>query len=532
MRVVLLNLYPDGHLATYMLSSYVLKAYALHHSRGDKPDIDVLNFDKNESIDCIHDAIVARNPDLVGYSCYTWNIEQILRLIPTLRRALSPKTVHVMGGPEISLERVRDIPEESRCDYFVIGEGERRFLGLLEFLSRRDPASLNGLPRGIGYYESASIRYETDPEVICNLDEIPTVYSPDIMEDRLYARRQAFVETQRGCRFRCKYCVFHKHLPTINYYSVERVCSELDNLILNKRVYALRIFDPVFSSDLSRAKEIVRHLLELKESGTADLPLIYWSFSHLTVDEELIELIARLKLRPNIRNHVDTVALDRPQYYSEMLRDYMTINCVGIQSFCPDALRSVGRYSVNATQLATFMALVNRNNIVLKLDMILGLPGETLDSYFAGLELLLPYLRRTDHVLNLHLLQILPGSELEVVTETHHVRYEDTAPHYVISTDTLEEREMQRATKSTGLLFRAINSPMREAVFLAVERLGSLRALLKRMLCAIESDPSLADTQLVRSSWVDDLYWSDAIFRDIPSAWLSNWMANVAKQDV
>lgn len=168
---------------------------------------------------------------------------------------------------------------------------------------------------------------------------------------------------------------------------------------------------------------------------------------------------------------------------------------------------------------------VRRYNLVLKIDLILGLPLETFQTYFAGLEYLLPFLRKTDHVLNIHRLQILPGSDLEFLCGKYGIDFSRTAPHMVYSTSTLSREEFQRASKLTGLLFRMVNSPLRENFFQAWEDSGmGLAPYLEKTLKAMEGTPETASSKLVCQEEVDDDYWNDEIFYEVPSRWLGGYL--------
>ena len=200
-------------------------------------------------------------------------------------------------------------------------------------------------------------------------------------EESLYREQQPLLEAQRSCSFRCKYCVYHKNLSTVSYYSLERVYKELGYLIVEKKILALRIFDSIFTNDLPRAKKILEHLVELKAQSGVKIPWIYWEFNYDMVDEQFLRLASALKYREKILNTSKIEPLNRPQLYTEMLRDYTIINCVGVQSFCKEALKAMSRALIDTAKFERFMNIINENNLVFKIDMILGLPLETFDSY-------------------------------------------------------------------------------------------------------------------------------------------------------
>ncbi|MFA5878081.1 MAG: cobalamin-dependent protein [Candidatus Staskawiczbacteria bacterium] len=519
-KFVFINIYSTETLAKYLLSSYVLKSYLRKFFAEDDLDIEIINFSNNTEETKILETIIARNPNYIGYSCYIWNIEKIIKIVEKIKERTS-SIIHIFGGPEISEKRILTMPKKI-ANYYILGEGEKKLYELINYLNKKNKENCFELPGGIAYWENGELKYFGSAEVIKELDEIPSIYLNDVIEEEFYGGRQAFLETQRGCKFKCKYCVYHKNLPNISYYSLERVFSELENLIINKKIKALRIFDAIFPSDLERAKKIVRYLSELKKQNIK-LPWIYWEFTPYHIDEEFIKLVGDLRYRDNICNSEEINPLDMPQHYSGMLRDYTAINCIGIQSFCKESLIAVSRIHIGSEKLGEFMSLAKKYNIALKIDLILGLPCETVNSYLAGLESFLPCFKGTDHILNIHRLQLLPGSELEELVEKYRIKYSREAPHLVFSTNSMSDSEINYLSKLTAVLFRVLNSPLRKHFFNVKEKTGkSFANLIEKIYSRIEENDELKNTKLVKQSSVDDIYWNDEVYKEIPSKWLTN----------
>ncbi|MFZ5632079.1 MAG: B12-binding domain-containing radical SAM protein [Bacillota bacterium] len=527
MKLILVNIYPGDTIARYLLSSYVLKAYTDKFYEGHNVvSMQVLNFSINTPVSRICDQILKHAPDAVGYSCYVWNIERVFEVIRGLRGGLQP--VQILGGPEITVKRISSMGDPALGDFFVIGGGERKLVNLIRYLLDKQNGVTSDVPPGVAYWnqDGTTLCYVEDKSAV-PLKDIPSVYLQGTLDDYLYEGGQVFLETQRGCRYRCKYCTYHKGLPSIDYFPLERVLREIGYLIIEKRVSALRICDAVFTSDLNRAKAIVEHLGNLKREGIK-LPWIYWEFGYKDVDEEFLKMTASLKERETIKNCDSVEPLDRPQIYSDLLLDYTVVNCVGVQSFNEKTLKAVGRAPVRKDAFDKFMNAARRYNVVLKIDLILGLPFETLDSYFEGLEFFLPYFRDTDHILNIHRLQILPGTELEELCDVYEISYSLSAPHLVFSTNGMSRADIARASKITAVLFRILNSPLRKYLYDARERSGSnYAAVLGKVLEGFAASPAGQKSRLILEHSVDDIYWNDEVFFDIPTSWLRNFLARI-----
>ncbi len=511
MKIVFVNLFPETTIARYLLSSYVLKAYLLYRLPPSSMDITVLNFPRKSDPEKICRKVADINPDMVGYSCYVWNMEVILRVVTRLRQTMD--CIHVLGGPEICESRLDWLHGQKAGDYFVPGEGEEKLYRLVSGLLE----SCKNPPPGVAFSSSGRLEY-TAADANVELENCPSVYLTGALEDLLYARQQVFMETQRGCRFRCKYCLYHKGLPSIRYFSTERILSEIDHLILDKQVAAIRIVDAIFTSNLERAKTIARHLVDLKNRPGVHFPWIYWEFTPKNVDEEFLQLTGALKQSPKILNHPDTPPKNHPQIYSDMIKGYKVINCVGLQSFNSKSLKAVGRPPLQDASFKRFMDLAAKYNLVLKMDLILGLPFETLDTFFNGLEKLLPYFQNADHIFNIHRLQILPGSELEDLVDSYGLECEHSTDNLVTATPHLSAADIRHASRLSALLFRLVNSPLRGPFFDAWRSEGKgLMVFLESMLADLEGEPSLSHTALSSGEAVDDEYWNDKIFREIPT---------------
>lgn len=288
--------------------------------------------------------------------------------------------------------------------------------------------------------------------------------------------------------------------------------------------------DAIFTSDLGRAKEIVKYLIKLKNNYKIQLPWLYWEFNYNMIDDEFLRLVSQLKNREKILNSNEIQPINRPQHYSEMVKDYIAINSIGIQSFSKKTLKSVNRPSINKDKIGQFMNILKRYNLVLKADLILGLPYETFFSFFEGIEYFLEFFRDTDHILNIHLLEILPGSELEELCDVYKLKYAKDAPHQILSTNALTEEEIIYASKLIAILFRIINSPLRKYLFKIKDTLNSsFLNIIEEIYKEIKNNKKLQNIRLIIDKYIDDYYWNEEIFSDIPSEWLLNVFKNLMK---
>jgi radical SAM superfamily enzyme YgiQ (UPF0313 family) len=530
MNITILDLYPVATAARFMLAPYLLKAFVNKQDNDDRFfAVTVLDIPATSPVEKIIARIKSTNPDCVAYSCYVWNALVIQSVIAELKNSLI--IPQVLGGPEISEETMKEYVEKGIGDYFIMGEGEVLFYSLLRFIAGTPLLPDSGFPDGIGRIVNNTLAWAPSEKSLKNLDDVPSIYVSGAIDERLYAKQQAFVETRRGCRYKCAYCVYPRHRLHGLVYSDARIFEELTYLIVNKQVSAIRFFDADFLSDMSRAKRIVSFLGDFKKRGIT-LPWIYWEFNAHDVDEEFLSHCARLKAREGICNSASIEAKDRAQHYSELLADYTVINCIGIQSFNELALKTVRRHAASRSGVQKILALAKHLNVVFKFDFILGLPKETEDSYWEGMSFFVPLLQDTDHVLNIHVLEILPGSDLEKKCSELKIVYNSDAPHQVYSTMELSRMALRDTSRLTALLFRTVNSPLRGLFFKSFHNSGkTLKDFLWTMYQSLDAFGNLP-VILRDDVLVDDEYWNAAIFGEIPSQCIIDLFTSAGKKIV
>lgn len=523
-KICFLGIYPSDTYARYLLAPYLIKSYFSKYSTQDCC-IDIFDFSERQADEYIAQKVKDGNYTIIAYSCYVWNIEKVKNIIRTLD---NPNIRHILGGPEITEKTIADLTSDNIGDCFVIGPGEKTFLNLFNFF-QGDVSHLREVGRDQSYNvvyvsqgKNKKMFFSCDTDL--ELSTIPSVFLTKILPPEWYRGGQAFLETQRGCRYRCRYCVYHKNMKSVRYYPLDRIKDEISFLICHQNISSLRIFDAVFTSDLERAKEIVRHLINIKET-TMRIPWIYWEFYYNFVDVEFLELSSQLKEQRYICNTDSIVPLDKPQHYSELLEGYNVINCVGVQSLHESSLQAVGRAAIDMEKLHSFFDSVRKYNLVVKLDLILGLPLETPSSFIDGLEILLPFFEKTDHILNIHRLQILPGSGIETDTLKFGIEYVQVSPHYVLSTSTFSKEDLDHIARVSAVMLRVINSPLRSSFFEAKKRSGvRYWQLAIDMYDHCLKNASTFCEKVNEQSLFDDLYWNHQIYNDLSSVMLKDFL--------
>ena len=115
------------------LAVYSIRAYA--QARGIRAEL--AEFTINQQKDEILRNLYERQPQVVCFSCYIWNISFVKDLIRDLKKIL-PGTEIWTGGPEVSYDAERFLTEMPQVRGVMCGEGEETFSQLLEYYRERE----------------------------------------------------------------------------------------------------------------------------------------------------------------------------------------------------------------------------------------------------------------------------------------------------------------------------------------------------------------------------------------------------------
>lgn len=134
MKAVLVALnakYIHSNLGVYCL-------YAYSRKKGISSDELVYReFTINQEMDDILGALYKEKPDLIGFSCYIWNIEEIKEMARELHKIL-PDTAIWFGGPEVSYDAGKVLEQNPYLSGVFVGEGEESFYEVLRYYQKKE----------------------------------------------------------------------------------------------------------------------------------------------------------------------------------------------------------------------------------------------------------------------------------------------------------------------------------------------------------------------------------------------------------
>lgn len=363
-------------------------------------DCEISEYTINQSEDLILAEIYRKKPELIGFSCYIWNIEMVKRLVANLKKIL-PQTLILLGGPEVSFDG-EHILRSSAADCVLYGEGEEAFSQLCLALEEKRP--LTGVP-SLVYKEGEQIITNAPAEPL-NLEKLPFVY--DDLE--IYENRILYYEAQRGCPFNCQYCLSSVD-EGVRFQPLPKVKREL-LFFLEHRVRQVKFVDRTFNANRAFAMEIWRYLHE-HDNGITNF---HFEIAADLLTDEMITFLKRV--RPGL-------------FQFE----------IGVQSTNGTTLKTIDRKGPFAQIREIVGKLQEGNNIHLHLDLIAGLPYEDFDSFrnsFNDVYNLAP------DQFQLGFLKLLKGSGLRYHQREYGIVCRDTAPYEVLFTTDLPFEDMLR----------------------------------------------------------------------------------------
>jgi len=435
---------PEPVRGNVPLAGAYLKLWAEKQGLGDVYDIQVFpGRDANALGDrALVAELAARDPWMVGFTCYVWNIERTLWIAAELKR-LRPTVKIVLGGPEITPDNawVLDTPD---YDFAVIGEGEQTFAALLESLREAPAVGRRSLPLlgGPGFGNIAGLyvpptsgpRYDPAlrPAFRTPLPDLTALGSPYLAGILDAADEQMLLlETARGCVFKCKFCYYPKSYDKQYYLAPDLVRAALRHAHERgaKEVFLL---DPT----LNQRKDFADFLRLLGEENRGH------AFSYFG------ELRAE-GVTP------ETARLLRAANFTEVE--------VGLQSIDPDAMRLMDRKN-NLKAFERGIRAMRDEGIRVKVDLIVGLPGDTSESVMRSFR----YLRDGDLYSDVQVfnLAILPGTAFRQEAHELGLRFQPRPPYYLLETPTLKRTQlfelMHQAQELFAVEFDAAPPPIVE----------------------------------------------------------------------
>lgn len=415
------------------LAVYSIRAFSLAHGVA-KQDVETAEYTINQSQDAILADIYDRQPDMLAFSCYIWNVQQIKELAAEIHKILPDVPVWV-GGPEVSYQAEKMLAEYPWLTGVIVGEGEASFLELYRAYASEGMQTADGIEgpelsgvAGIVYRDGTTRKIvTTTARQKLSMDELVFPYWDMDMEGLKH--RIIYYETSRGCPFGCSYCLSSVDRE-VRLRSMELVEKELQ-FFLDRKVPQVKFVDRTFNCRREHTRAIWKYLYE-HDNGVTNF---HFELSADLLTDEEISFVSQF--RPGL------VQFE-----------------IGVQSVNRDTLKAIGRTSRFDVLKERVERVKKAGNIHQHLDLIAGLPWEDYDSFRRSFNEV--YDMKPEQ-LQLGFLKMLWGTPIFYQKEELGIVCRDKAPYEVLFTRWLSYGDMLRLKQVEDMVERYYNSMQFEA---------------------------------------------------------------------
>ena len=338
----------------------------------------------------IVEALLEKKPRIIGLGVYIWNAEETLQVVKLLK-AVSPETIIILGGPEVTYETGQQ-EITGIADYTITGQADISFREICaDLLKNIKP--LEKIIRAKPF----------------KLSEINLPYAEYTDED--IAKRVIYVEASRGCPFKCEFCL--SSLDKTVYPFELALFLEQMQILYDRGVRSFKFIDRTFNLKIETSIRIMEFFLDKMQHEK-----VYLHF-------ELIPDHLPGKLKATMQRFPE----DSLQFE------------IGIQSLNPDIQDIISRKQDNNKTEENLHWIRQQTTAHIHADLIIGLPGEDVESFARGFNQLVAM---NPHEIQVGILKRLRGTPIIRHTDEYDMRYSPTAPYEILSNNIIKFETMQK----------------------------------------------------------------------------------------
>ena len=341
----------------------------------------------------IVESLLSKNPKVIGLGVYIWNADESLEVVSLLKK-VSPETIIVLGGPEVSHEA-----ENNRicqiADFTIKGEGDFLFHDFCHnFLN------LGILP---------------DQKIISGaLPDIKAIASPyAYYTEEDIKNRVIYVEVSRGCPYRCEYCLSSLD-KAVRSFDVPAFLADMQ-MLLDRGARQFKFIDRTFNLSPTTCTQILQFFLDRIDLGL---------FLHFEMVPD--------RLPTEIRDLIKKFPAGALQFE------------IGIQTWNADVAKLVSRRNDYEKVKDNFKFLAAETGVHTHADLIVGLPGENLQSFGKGFDILSEL--KPDEI-QVGILKRLKGAPIARHDKEWEMIYADQPPFQILRTKTMDFATLQKMNR-------------------------------------------------------------------------------------
>lgn len=394
-------------LLTTLNARYIHSSLGLRYLKANmgplKENTQLLEYNiSSRPIDIVED-LLSHQPDIIGFGVYIWNVAVCTQVIMLLK-TVAPEVTVILGGPEVNYE-YEDQAIVQAADYLITGQADKAFAELCDGILSRKP-----------------ILQKVIHPLPLNLDEIELPYQ--YYNDEDIAHRIIYVEASRGCPFKCEFCL-----------------SALD-----KTVYPFNLDD------------FLEQMQQLHERGVRHFKFVDRTFN-LKVDTSIRILEFFLaRMDEHLFLHFELIPDNLPERLKSVIAEFPAHSLqfeIGIQSLNADVQQLISRKQ-NTEKTRQNLAWITQNSQAhVHADLIIGLPGEDINSFARGLNELYAM---NPHEIQIGILKRLKGTPIIRHSQDFDIHYSPLPPFNILSNGLIDFPTLQRLSRFARYWDLIINS--------------------------------------------------------------------------
>lgn len=343
----------------------------------------------------IVESLLLDEPEIIALGVYIWNAGETLQVVKLIKN-ISPETIIILGGPEVTYETEQQ-EITTFADYVITGHADLIFRETCENILKGNKP-LQKIIKAPPF----------------KLSEINFPY--DEYSDEDINNRVVYIEASRGCPFKCEFCLSSLD-KTVYPFDLDEFLLHMQKLY-DKGVRSYKFIDRTFNLKINTSIKIMEFFLDKIEAARQHHEKIYLHF-------ELIPDHLPEKLKAIIQRFPE----DSLQFE------------IGIQSLNPDIQDLISRKQDNKKAEQNLVWIRQHTHAHIHADLIIGLPGETIDSFATGFNKLIAM---DPHEIQVGILKRLRGTPIIRHSKQYDMRYNPEAPYEILSNNIIDFAMMQK----------------------------------------------------------------------------------------
>jgi radical SAM superfamily enzyme YgiQ (UPF0313 family) len=239
---------------TTLNAKYIHAAFGLRYLLANlgelRPSAALVEFDINQRPLDIAEMLLAREPKIIGFGVYIWNVAPTTEVVAAIKR-LRPDIKIILGGPEVSYE-TEGQPIVELADHVITGEADLKFAEVCRVL--------------LGDGSRGRLPHQLQKIIAAEVPDFSKIVLPyELYTNDDLAHRVIYVEASRGCPFTCEFCLSSLDIP-VRQVPLPAFLEQMQCL-LDRGVKQFKFVDRTFNLNVATSKVILAFFLTRHQPG-------------------------------------------------------------------------------------------------------------------------------------------------------------------------------------------------------------------------------------------------------------------------